>query len=300
MAKGLLLGNGINTRIGIHGLTISEIKERFRYNMYKSAPVLEALFEIILSRDTCNNIIQESESDGIESLAGSLYEYVKKHEQKKWTVNDEIRLQDTVSCIALTSIFYDKKGKIDTSYDAEKLLDISAYDRIFSLNYVEFWDKKQSCIYLHGKIDFDTLENQQNMLLLSSERNKLQAYKEAIKVIEKTNNIELINTSDIVFAPNGIPKEKLICASGIFTSNNLYPADDLFLHRRKELYKRLEDVDELDIFGVSPYGDSSLVNIINQLKSVTIFIYNKSTNKETEDWKKILHCPYKLKDSLEV
>ena len=77
--------------------------------MYKSAPVLEALFEIILSRDTCNNIIQESESDGIESLAGSLYEYVKKHEQKKWTVNDEIRLQDTVSCIALTSIFYDKK-----------------------------------------------------------------------------------------------------------------------------------------------------------------------------------------------
>lgn len=121
--------------------------------MFKNSFLLETLYGISLSKDICNNIIQSSKVDGIESLAGSLYIYIKTHVTRKWTDNDEIRLQDVVKCIALTSIFFDDMGKICTDYDSKKLLDISEYKEVYTLNYIEFWDKKEECIYLHGKVD---------------------------------------------------------------------------------------------------------------------------------------------------
>lgn len=300
MGKSLLLGNGINARIGIRGLSETEIKERFRHNIYKASPSLEALYGITLSEDICNDIIDSSQTNGIEVLAGSLYKYVKNQKINVWTLNDEIRLQDVVECIALTSIFYDGKGKICTDLNPEKLLDTSEYERIFTLNYKEFWDKMNECIYLHGRIDLDSFEDVENMLLVSRERNNLQEYQEAIKVIKKVTNVQLINASNIIFAPNCLEKKELINVAGVYPSDNLYPADDLFLHSKKQLYIQLEGVKELDIFGLSPYGDDSLIDIINRMESVTVYIHNMKSNKQTDEWDKILYCPHIFKDSLEI
>lgn len=300
MNKSLLLGNGINARIGIKGLAVSEIKERFQHNMYRNSFVSEALYGVILSKDVCDDIIRTSKVDGIESLAGSLYTYIKTHVNQKWTDNDEMRLQDVVKCIALTSIFYDDMGKICTDYDSKKLLDISGYDKIYTLNYIEFWDKKAECTYLHGKIDLDSLGDGQNILLASRERNCFSKYKDAIDVIGKSNNVKLIDTSNIIFSPDSIPKEKLIDVIGVYPSNNLYPADDLFLHSKRELYAQLGDVEELDIFGLSPYGDDSLIDVINRMKSVTIYVYNMENSMEVEVWDKILYCPHVFIDSSEA
>lgn len=43
----------------------------------------------------------------------------------------------------------------------------------------------------------------------------------------------------------------------------MYPAEDLFLYRPKELYVELDSVDELDVFGMSPFGDESIIEKIN-------------------------------------
>lgn len=304
MAKSLLLGNGINARIGIKGLTVSEIKERFRHNMYRNSLVAENLYGITLSKDVCDDIIQSSKVDGIESLAGSLYIYIKSHINKKWTENDEIRLQDVVKCIALTSIFYDDMGKICTDYDSKKVLDISEYESIYTLNYIEFWDKNEECIYLHGEIDLDSLGDEQNILLGSRERNYYLKYKDAMDIIRKSNNVKLIDTSKIIFSPDSIPKEKLIDVIGVHLSNNLYPADDLFLRSIRELYVQLGDVEELDIFGLSPYGDDSLINVINGMKFVTVYVHNYKNNEETnveaKMWDNSLSCPHVFKDSSEA
>lgn len=300
MAKSLLIGNGINARIGIKGLTVSEIKERFQHNMYRNSYVLEALYGVMLSNDICNDIIRSSREEGIESLAGSLYTYIKTHVNQRWTDNDEIRLQDVVKCIALTSIFYDDTGKICTHYDSKKLLDISEYERVYTLNYSEFWDKNKKCIYLHGEIDLDSLGDGQNILLASRERNSFSKYKNAMDTIGKYNNVKLIDTSNIIFAPDSIPKEKLIDVIGVYPSNNLYFADDLFPHSKRELYTQLGDAEKLDIFGVSPYGDESLIDVINRMKFVTIYIHNKKTSVEVEVWDKVLYCPHVFKDSSEA
>lgn len=68
MHKSLLLGNGMNARIGISGLSETEIKERFRHNIYKASPTLEALYKITLSESICNDIIDSSRENGIEVL----------------------------------------------------------------------------------------------------------------------------------------------------------------------------------------------------------------------------------------
>ena len=300
MAKGLLLGNGINARIGIKGLSVSEIKERFRHNIYKYIPLLEALYGIALSEDICNNIIQSSKSDGIESLAGSFYEYIETNVGKKWTDNDETRLQQVVTCIALTSIFYNDRGKICTHFDSKKVLDVNEYDRVYTLNYIEFWDKKKECIYLHGKIDWDSFEDGENILLASKKGSYFQAYKEAIDIIGKTNNVKLIDTTDIVFAPDCIQKRDLTTVAGVYPSANLYPSADLFLYQKKELYTQLKEVEELDTFGLSPYGDENLINVMNKLKFVTVYVHNMKTNKEIGVWDKILKCPHAFKDSSET
>ena len=58
-----------------------------------------------------------------------------------------------------------------------------------------------------------------------------------------------------------------------------------------------KNVDELDIFGMSPYGDDSLIHIINTKLKVRVFIYNKDSNHETREWMRKLTCPYELLDS---
>lgn len=281
-------------------MDVFKIKERFRHNIYRNSFALKTLCGVTISKDVCNGIIQSSRVDGIESLAGSLYIYIKTHASQKWTDNDEIRLQDIVKCIALTSIFYDEMGKICIDYDSKQLLDISGYEKVYTLNYIEFWDKNEKCIYLHGKIDLDSLGDEQNILLASRERNHFSKYKDAMNDIGKSNNVKLIDTSNIIFSPDNIPKEKLNDVVGVRPSNNLYPADDLFLRSPKELYEQLRDVEELDIFGLSPYGDNSLIDVINKMKFVTIYVLNKKNSVETEVWDKMLRCPHAIKDSSEA
>lgn len=44
------------------------------------------------------------------------------------------------------------------------------YDKLFSLNYIEFWDVEQKCIHLHGKVKIENKEHSQNIILVSRER----------------------------------------------------------------------------------------------------------------------------------
>lgn len=81
----------------------------------------------------------------------------------------------------------------------------------------------------------------------------------------------------------------------------MYCFDINFLHSKKELYTELKNAEELDIFGVSPYGDDSLIDVINRMKTVTVYIYNMKNNKqEVEVWNIILQCPHIFKDSSEA
>lgn len=153
---------------------------------------------------------------------------------------------------------------------------------------------------MHGRVDFTKFVDVKKAVFVSKDRMNLKEYAIAVKDIEKSNTIIEFSPNSVIFAPEGIQKKKLICVSGVSPSDNLYPADDLFLYRGKNLYTELDSVDEIDIFGMSPYGDDDIIDIINSKDMVKVYIYNKENNRETDDWIKKLHCPYELLDSMEI
>ena len=82
--------------------------------------------------------------------------------------------------------------------------------------------------------------------------------------------------------------------------SNLYPANDLFLYRSKELYAELGQVDELDVFGMSPYGDDDIIDKINSKNKVRVFVYKKDENEETKIWESKLICNHEIYDSSDM
>ena len=140
MKKGLLLGNGINSRIGVDSFSVDNIWRRFIENIRKYKPVFEATFDITIYEDEIVDVLLNSSNRGIETLAGTVYKYICDKIGSKWSTNDDIRLQDLLTCIAITTIFLDENGKKKVNYKVDQLPDFSVYDMVFTLNYYEFWD----------------------------------------------------------------------------------------------------------------------------------------------------------------
>ncbi|MBR1701596.1 MAG: hypothetical protein IJ716_06520 [Lachnospiraceae bacterium] len=157
MAKGLLLGNGINARIGIRELSIKDIGKRFYHNMEVYTPVIEKVFGVITNEEFIGYIEKKCMECGIETLAGYLYKYVRENKKNKWTDNDEYRIQDIISCICLSAIFFTNNGKIKENYDETKMFSVDKYDYVYTLNYIEFWDRQNRSVYLHGRVDISKI-----------------------------------------------------------------------------------------------------------------------------------------------
>lgn len=287
MKKGIILGNGINNRIGINSFTLEQIRMRFVENIKRYMPLFEASFGEYFDEAEIVNKIEESSNWGIETLAGIVYEYVSLRLSDRWCLNADIRLQDLLTCIAITTIFLNLDGKINVNYQEDKLPDFREYDYIFTLNYYEFWDKKNVTKPLHGHVNLSKIYDDTNMLV-SIPRMKDKRYRTAVDELSKYNKVQTINLDEIVFAPSTVEKNHLICIEGIYPSDKIFPAEDLYPLEPKTLYEELEEIDEIDIFGMSPHGDESIINIINTRKKVRVFVLNKETSKETKEWKEKL------------
>lgn len=56
-------------------------------------------------------------------------------------------------------------------YEQSKMLNIEKYENVFSLNYIDFWDVKNICKYLHGHIELNPIKcNEKPILFYSRER----------------------------------------------------------------------------------------------------------------------------------
>ena len=64
----------------------------------------------------------------------------------------------------------------------------------------------------------------------------------------------------------------------------MYPADDLFLDDGRKIYESIETIENLDVFGVSPYGDDALIKKLKEIPQIRIYIYNLNQN-EILKWK---------------
>ncbi|MCI8771338.1 MAG: hypothetical protein HFH73_09350 [Lachnospiraceae bacterium] len=299
--KNLLLGNGINMHLGVTNMSVTDIAARFKKCLIISSPFYELLFGIAFTEKICNDIFQASEKLGIESLANSAHSYVIKNTPQKITLNFRMRLLDALICTALTAIFFNDSEKIGMNFNKNKLPNLNCYDNIFTLNYVEFWDTNNHCIFLHGKFNLDSIiTNSYPVLLYSHERYcGFEGYDSVVKKLSTSYNTHFLDSWNIVFSPEFLEKSEMITL-GRYPSENLYPAEDLFLHKQIKLYEELNPIKSIEIFGMSPYGDNSLIEKLNRMNHITVYVYDKDNNPETTEWNNLLKCPHIIKDSTEI
>lgn len=289
MDKSLLLGNGINIRLGIDSLKASEIRKRFSDNLKIYKPLIEKMFDVNM-----NKIIEEysnvAEDESIEKLVTILEESIIKNHKGYFTKNDEIRLEDIIVDIGLTSIFFNVKTRINLKRQ-DVALKLADYKNIFTLNYYEFWDENHICKYLHGKFDLSMYDNIKKKILISEKWKDIPEYKKIIDELHKENDIDILyrNNTDVILSSTNKHKDKLNYVAGLYPSNDIYPSDDLLLINCKQLYKELDGIEYLDIYGMSPYGDVAIINKIKNVKNVKVYVYDKEHHDDQlKEWKKIL------------
>lgn len=278
---GLLLGNGINMRLGITDLNTNEVASRFERIMKECIKPLCKEFEIDYSDDF---VVDISCNNGIEHLVGEVYEYIKAKKPGIWIQNDNIKLLDLMTAIGFVSIFFDEKGLINTTYNMDDIPSFEGYYRIYSVNYTEFWDTSDRCVHLHGRADLDKIKEEWDCLRCRNEN-----------VIKGLIGLTL---PGIIFAPIQIIKADLDMVKGLYPSDNLYPDYGIYPNGGIKLYKELEEVDTIDVFGLSPYGDRKLIGVLNTMKKVRVYIYNmKNNNKDVKEWNNLLVCEHEFLDS---
>lgn len=289
MDKSLLLGNGINIRLGIDSLKASEIRKRFSDNLKIYKPLIEKMFDVNM-----NKIIEEysnvAEDESIEKLVTILEESIIKNHKGYFTKNDEIRLEDIIVDIGLTSIFFNVKTRINLKRQ-DVALKLADYKNIFTLNYYEFWDENHICKYLHGKFDLSMYDNIKKKILISEKWKDIPEYKKIIDELHKENDIDILyrNNTDVILSSANKHKDKLNYVAGLYPSNDIYPSDDLLLINCKQLYKELDGIEYLDIYGMSPYGDVAIINKIKNVKNVKVYVYDKEHHDDQlKEWEKIL------------
>lgn len=301
MTKSLLLGNGINSYLGIDSLSTTSIKERFlnNYEFYKY--IIEEMLHIKLPDSLHKDIADKQDNNGVEQLVDDIYKEVHNLKNDTWLYNDQYRIERILKSSSITSIFYDKEGKIDTKHSEYKMFDIKDYENIYTLNYYEFWDINHICKYLHGFFDYKNSKDGKNIKLIDKYIDKNDDFNN-IKEELTGNNLEFVRLQDIVFSPTSIEKSNNTNIKPLAPSRGMHPANDLMLTKTKPLYSEVKNIDQLDIFGMSPYGDKNIIQEINKCKSVTVYVYGlnnklKSSLEEVEEWNKVLKVKHIFKDS---
>ena len=295
----ILIGNGIN-RLENNKFDSKSIAYRFERVIKKNENLLSKMF---ITNEESVDFYKKSEceqEDNIERLLGKVYNYIKRR-RTKFTVNDRYRLIEILSSISIESIFI-QNNKIYMPQIPSKFINLlKKYDEVFSLNYYDNINIQKDINHLHGSINIKKIKTSRELMICSEFLYKYNS--EYRKIIDeeyiKYKKI-FIDARNIILMPEILNYTKQNhFGDGLYPDDNLYPADDLFPSSGMgDLYIKLNNIEALDIFGMSPFGDEDLIKKIQQTKNVTIYVYDLKNSSETEEWIKRVGNA-KLKDSRE-
>lgn len=296
----LLIGNGLNMDLDYSLFCATSIEKRFYRVLINTSLLYEALFGFRISTDVCIRLSEQSREKNIEQLADDLFGLVKAHCVKSGVVDSRNlteRINAAVKISALNAIFFDSTTPIHLELPEEKEQTLVKYKQILTLNYFEFWDRKQTrCTYLHGKMSTDMLPCDIGEVILYDEMRfhasqgsgtiNDRAYAKAVECLKKRYMVIPVFESPIIFSPAQINKNKMANVTA-YPSENLFPSWDLVPKKEINLYKELVGINDIVIFGVSPYGDDTLIDSLLQIQNIHIFVHDLSSRKgqaEQKTW----------------
>ena len=286
----LLIGNGLNIANNNSFIDNNNVYERFMNN-FKAKFILfkDSLYLNDIEFREIEELIGVYRNLGIEQVTGYIFEYlakaiIEKNGELSW--NACYRLIELLAALSLESLFI-VDGNVmypKVSYKYKEKLD--SYDYILTLNYVEEWDTYNKCLYLHGNI-CKYLNSYQGQMIITS----ILKHTTEIKKYLNKDYID-IDIDDVIFVPsNKLVDKHAYVGEGLFCNKcglNVYPADDLFPSDGKgDIYASLNSVEKIEIFGVSPFGEKSLIEKLTTIKEVIIYVY-RDDEKEIKEWKKYI------------
>ena len=282
--RNLLIGNGLNlTNKENNFLNSNEIAQRFKQNLKVYWSLIENL-TYLKNVDINKIIVKLDEDKGIEELSGRvfefLYEEIKHTRMFNW--NDCYRLVEILGEISLKSIFFKDIFMVPKITNEYISVINDKYENVFSLNYIEDWDIKERVNYLHGNLKKYLKEN------MDIGSNILSSNEEYVKF--KTNEYTKVDFLDVIFMPtNDILDKYNYVEEGLYPKKcglEIYPANDLFPYGGRDIYSKLEGINNIDIFGMSPDGDKAIIEKISKIPEIKIYVYNLN-EKEIQKWKSL-------------
>ncbi|MDE7178276.1 MAG: hypothetical protein K2O59_10705 [Lachnospiraceae bacterium] len=293
MRENLLLGNGINLDLGISELCAEAIFQRFQDILIKTSPLYEYLMGKGFDTQICNSIFADCKSSteklGIESLARNVYDYLKSSD--KWSDNNERELKDFITVSAINAIFYNGNTTIDIApitndTNRIKISTLKAYNNIFTINYAEFWDFANKCCFLHGNYELPEVSSAgKDIILFYPYNDDSGTYKRLINQLSDKYSMQKY-LPDVIFTPLLDKQHSLYV--GHSPSNAFFPGSNTFPSNGRELYVELNNIESLDIFGMSPFGDDRLIQRLSVIPKLTIYVLNKE-QKQVEKWNDLLN-----------
>lgn len=293
MRKNLLLGNGINLDLGISELCAEAIFQRFQDILIKTSPLYEYLMGKGFDTQICNSIFADcrnsAEKLGIESLARNVYDYLKSSD--KWSQNNERELKDFIAVSAINAIFYNGDTTINIApitndTNRIKISTLNAYNNIFTINYAEFWDSANKCCFLHGNYKLPEMSSiGKDIILFYPYKDNSGTYKRHIDQLSDKYSMQKY-FPNVVFTPLMDKQDSLY--DGHVPGENLFPGLNVLPASIPKLYIELNDIESLDIFGMSPFGDERLIQQLSVIPNLKIYVHNKE-KKQVDKWKELLN-----------
>lgn len=293
MRENLLLGNGINLDLGITDLHAEAIFQRFQDILIKTSPLYEYRMGKGFDKQICNSIFADcknsAEKLGIESLARNVYDYLKNTD--KWSENKERELKDFIAVSAINAIFYNGDTTINITpinNDANriKISTLKAYNNIYSLNYAEFWDSANKCCFLHGNYKLPEVSSAgKDIILFYPYKDDSGTYKRHIDQLSDKYSMQKY-LPNVVFTPLMDKQDSLY--DGHVPGENLFPGLNVFPADIPKLYIELNDIESLDIFGMSPFGDDRLIQRLSVIPNLRIYVYKKE-KEQVDKWNDLLN-----------
>lgn len=258
MRSNLLIGNGINQCSDTKEFSANKIKDRFCNALRKNTQDIqfEELRRLLIESE---EVIRSKDDLNIEQIASIVFSFVKERIEKEngvFTGNQDQRLKRIIKKIAIETLFINDDEFIDINIWPQVIVAIYKYQTTFTLNYYEYWDHSNKCVYLHNKIN------------------------------RPKNGSEIDGYEKCIFSPiNGIKSK----SETLYPSEHLYPAKDLYPMGELLLYEPLKNIKSIDVFGVSPYGDRELIEKIRKINKKEIYIYKiEEHEEELNEWNKLV------------
>ena len=295
MAKrNLLLGNGINLSNNDFfsskqiALRVEELLPlAFEYFGFQN--------NVRFIKDLEDNFDFKNYTRGVEELLYDCFKLVidlHKESYFKTLKKDKFfELMALLKKVFINAIFIKGNKMILPDIPKNIIEEIQTYNKIFTLNYNEYWDSEQGIEYLHREINYQ--EFRRDDFGIDEKKLKYDIdYAFAIEILlNDFYYFPIRNLEDLLMLPTrfNIDKKEANKFQNEHRIDGFLITKSFENNEVKPLYDKFDELDNIDLFGVSPFGDEYLIEKLRNIDDVCIYIYRLEDNfSEVSQWKKNL------------